>query len=80
MDAVGEVLRYTGHKARVVVRPEMPTGPLNRVAENRLAKQLIGWEPRAPFIEGLHRTIDWYFANKDRERVRAILSRVLTER
>src|SRR3990170_2641771 len=34
MDAVEEVLRYTGHKARVVTRPDMPTGPLNRVAEN----------------------------------------------
>ena len=80
MDAVEEVLRYTGHKARVVVQPEMPTGPLNRVAENRLARQLLGWEPRTPFMEGLHQTIDWYFAGKDRERVRAILGRMLTER
>ncbi len=80
MDAVEEVLRYTGHKARVVVQPEMPTGPLNRVAENRLARQLLGWEPRTPFMKGLHQTIDWYFAGKDRERVRAILGRMLTER
>ena len=79
-DAVEEVLRYTGHKARVVTRPDMPTGPLNRVAENRLARQLLGWEPRTPFMEGLHQTIDWYFAGKDRERVRAILGRMLTER
>lgn len=80
MDAAKEVLRYTGHKARVVARPDMPTGPLNRVAENRLAKQLLGWEPRVPFIEGLHQTIDWYFAHKDRERVRSVLGRMLTER
>jgi len=79
-DAVEEVLRYTGHKARVVTRPDMPTGPLNRVAENRLARQLLGWEPKVPFSEGLHRTIDWYFAGKDRERVRTILGRMLTER
>lgn len=80
MDAVEEVLRYTGHRARVMVQPEMPTGPLNRVAENRLARQLLGWEPRTPFMKGLHQTIDWYFAGKDRERVRAILGRMLTER
>ena len=80
MDSVEEVLRYPGHKARVVVQPEMPTGPLNRVAENRLARQLLGWEPRTPFMKGLHQTIDWYFADKDRERVRAILGRMLTER
>jgi hypothetical protein len=30
----------------------MPTGPLNRVAENKLAKKLFGWEPKVPFIKG----------------------------
>lgn len=80
MDAVEEVLRYTGHQARIVTRPEMPTGPLNRVAENRLAQRLLGWKPKVLFSEGLRRTIDWYFATKDREQVRAILRRMLTER
>jgi hypothetical protein len=32
------------------------------------------------FIKGLHRTIDWYFATKNREEVKAILGRMLTER
>lgn len=80
MEAVEEVLRYTGHKARIVTRPEMPTGPLNRVAENKLAMKLLGWKPKVPFIEGLHRTIDWYFAHKNREQVRAVLGKMLTER
>jgi nucleoside-diphosphate-sugar epimerase len=80
MDAVDEVLRYTGHKAKIVTRPEMPTGPLNRVADNRLAKQLLGWEPGVKFMDGLHRTIDWYYANKDREQVKSILRRMLIER
>ena len=34
LDAVQEVLRYTGHTARIDLHPEMPTGPLNRVADN----------------------------------------------
>jgi len=80
IDAVHEVLRYTGHKAKIELHPEMPTGPLNRVADNSLAKRLLGWEPEVLFIEGLHRTIDWYFANKDRKQVAAILNRMLTER
>lgn len=80
IDAVKEILRYTGHKAKIVTRPEMPTGPLNRVADNRLAKKLLGWQPKVGFTEGSHRTIDWYFANKDREQVRSILGRILTER
>jgi nucleoside-diphosphate-sugar epimerase len=80
IDAVKMVLEYTGHKAEIVFRPDMPTGPLNRVADNSLAKKLLGWEPQVPFREGLKRTIDWYFATKDREQVRKILGRMLTER
>jgi nucleoside-diphosphate-sugar epimerase len=80
IDAVRMVLEYTGHKAEIVFRPDMPTGPLNRVADNSLARKLLGWEPQVPFREGLKRTIDWYFATKDREQVRKILGRMLTER
>lgn len=80
IDAVKMVLEYTGHKAEIKLLPNMPTGPLNRVADNSLAKKLLDWEPRVPFREGLKRTIDWYFATKDREQVRRILDRMLTER
>ncbi len=80
IDAVKMVLEYTGHKAEIVFRPDMPTGPLNRVADNSLARKLLGWEPMVLFREGLKRTIDWYFATKDREQVRNILERMLTER
>jgi nucleoside-diphosphate-sugar epimerase len=80
MDAVQEVLRYTGHKAKIVTRPEMPTGPLNRVADNRLAKRLLGWEPQTRFMDGLHHTIDWYFANKNRDEVKSMLHKMLSER
>jgi len=80
IDAVKMVLEYTGHQAEIRLRPDMPTGPLNRVADNSLAKKLLGWEPQVPFREGLKRTIDWYFATKDREQVRRILDRMLTER
>jgi nucleoside-diphosphate-sugar epimerase len=80
IDAVHEVLRYTGHKAEIKLLPNMPTGPLNRVADNSLAKKLLGWEPEVKFMDGLHRTIDWYSASKDRDQVRSILDRGLTER
>lgn len=80
IDAVREVLRYTGHVADIKFLPNMPTGPLNRVADNRLAKHRLGWEPRTNFYTGLHRTIDWYFATKDRQQVRSYFRRMLTER
>lgn len=80
IDAVHEVLRCTGHRAEIELHPEMPTGPMNRVADNSLAKQLLGWEPEVRFMEGLRRTIDWYFSTKDRGKVSAVLEERLTER
>jgi nucleoside-diphosphate-sugar epimerase len=80
IDAAKMVLDYTGHGADIRLLPDMPTGPLNRVADNSLAKELLGWEPRVSFREGLRRTVDWYFANKDRKQVQEILDRMLTER
>jgi nucleoside-diphosphate-sugar epimerase len=80
IDAVKMVLEYTGHQAEIRLRPDMPTGPLNRVADNSLAQKLLGWKPQVPFREGLRRTIDWYFSTKDREQVRTILDRMLVER
>lgn len=80
LEAVQEVLQYTRHQAKLEFHPEMPTGPLNRVADNGMAKKLLGWEPKVSFQEGLHRTIDWYFSTKDPARVRAPLERLLTER
>ena len=80
IDAVHEVMRYTGHNAKIELHPEMPTGPMNRVADNSLAKKLLGWEPKVRFIDGLHMTIDWYFANKDVNEVKADFERKLVER
>jgi len=80
IDAAREVLRCTGHDAAIELHPEMPTGPLNRVADNSLAKKLLRWEPKVKFMDGLRRTIDWYFSSKDRELVAAGLSTRLTER
>jgi nucleoside-diphosphate-sugar epimerase len=79
IDAVHRVLERTGHKPKIRLRPEMPTGPLNRVADNALAKTLLGWEPRVKFIDGLHQTINWYFSTQDPRRLKD-LDRLLTER
>jgi hypothetical protein len=59
----------TGHRAPIVARPQMPIGPLNRVADSSRARRMLGWAPRTPFKEGLRRTIDWYFSAKDRGEV-----------
>ncbi|MGH9740626.1 MAG: NAD-dependent epimerase/dehydratase family protein [Candidatus Acidiferrales bacterium] len=80
IDAARMVLEFSGHKAEIRLRPDMPTGPLNRVADNRLAKQLLGWEPKIPFREGLKKTMDWYFADRKKDDVRETLDSMLTAR
>jgi len=80
IDAVHEILRYTGHNPDILLRPDMPTGPLNRVADNSLARTLLDWEPQMMFMDGLHQTIDWYYATKNRTEVSASLNLALTER
>ena len=79
-DAVHEVLSYTGHDAKIDLHPEMPTGPMNRVADNALASRLLDWSPQVNFVDGLHRTIEWYFSTKDRDKISAVLEERLTER
>ena len=80
LDAVKMVCDFTNYKVEIKFRPDMPTGPLNRVADNSLAKKLLGWEAKVPFREGLKRTIDWYNANKNPDEVKRIFARMLTER
>ncbi|MFZ0979241.1 MAG: NAD-dependent epimerase/dehydratase family protein [Candidatus Acidiferrales bacterium] len=80
IDAAHLVLEYSGHKAQIRLLPDMPTGPVNRVADNKLAKQLLDWEPKTPFREGLRKTMDWYFANHQRAAVVGVLDKMLTAR
>ena len=79
-DAAQMVLDNAGLKAQIRLRPEMPTGPVNRVADNALAKKLLGWEPKTSFRDGLKKTMDWYFGTKEREQVRGVLDKMLTAR
>jgi nucleoside-diphosphate-sugar epimerase len=79
-DAARMVLEFAGCRSEIRFQPDMPTGPANRVADNKLAKKLLGWEPKTPFREGLRKTMDWYFASKQKEEVRGVLEKMLTAR
>jgi nucleoside-diphosphate-sugar epimerase len=80
VDAAAMILLRMGVEVPLKFLPHMPTGPYNRVAANRLAKELIGWEPRVPFREGIVKTIDWYVNNRNPDEVRSQLQSMLTER
>jgi nucleoside-diphosphate-sugar epimerase len=80
IDAVHKILSIIGYKPKIEAHPEMPTGPLNRVADNSLAERLLGWKPQTMFEEGLQRTMDWYASCRDQSRAAAALDRLLIER
>ena len=80
VDAAAMILRRMGVEVPLKFLPDMPTGPYNRVAANQFAKELIGWEPRIPFREGIVKTIDWYVNNRNPDEVRSQLQSMLTER
>lgn len=80
IDAVNEILRYMGLQPEIKFRPDMPVGPLNRVADNARAKELLGWEPKTLFLDGVHKTIDWYRSTKDAQTVKDMLDHKLTGR
>lgn len=74
LDAAKMALEFAGRKAQIRLRPDMPTGPSNRVADNALAKKLLGWEPKTMFRDGMKKTMDWYFGTKKQDDVRRILA------
>lgn len=80
LDAVHEILRYTGHQADIKLLTHMPTGPLNRVASNKLAYDLLGWKPEVKFVDGLQKTIDWYYRTKNSESLELSFDHKLLER
>lgn len=79
-DAVRLVLDLIGHQPEIHLRHDMPTGPMNRVADPSLAEQLLDWTPHVRFADGLRATIDWYVQTHRRDQVAARLPHALTER
>jgi nucleoside-diphosphate-sugar epimerase len=57
-----------------------PQGVASRAADLTRAKRILGREPKVSYTEGFKRTIEWYFANKNENEVKANLSKLLLER
>lgn len=79
-DAAAMILSQMGVEVPLRFLPNMPTGPYNRVASNRLAKELLEWEPRVPFSKGVKKTIEWYIQNRNPAELRHRLNDFLTAR
>jgi nucleoside-diphosphate-sugar epimerase len=79
-DCAKQVIDTLNPGASIKLLLDKPTGPLNRVASNALAKELLGWSPQTIFTEGLQKTIDWYVHSKTTEQASSDLSRKLVGR
>jgi nucleoside-diphosphate-sugar epimerase len=80
VECARQVLAYMGRDPGLAFDPSKPTGPYNRVCDLSLCRELLDWEPRVSFRDGLHATIDWYLGTHDAETVRPGLDRMLVER
>jgi nucleoside-diphosphate-sugar epimerase len=80
VDAVRLVLTLSGKNPRLTFDPSKPTGPYNRSCDNRLSRELLGWEPTISLDEGLRRTIDWYHSSHEPSEVESFLEHRLLER
>lgn len=71
-DLAALIANLCGSEAQVeaVAKRQRPTkSEVDRLlADNGLAKQLLGWEPKVTLEEGLQRTIDWVRDNLERYR------------
>lgn len=73
-ELVAKIANIIGKDVQVEVAKERVRPKLSEVmmlkADNRLAKKLIGWQPKTGLDEGLEMTVDWFRANIDEIRRR----------
>jgi len=54
------VIRLTGSRSKIELRPLPQDDPLQRCPDISLAKRELGWGPTVPLEDGLRRTIDYF--------------------
>lgn len=55
-----EIIKLTGSKSKVVFKPLPEDDPKVRQPDITRAREILGWEPKVPRIEGLKRTIGYF--------------------
>jgi len=80
-DASEQVFEIIGWRPKKIVHDlTKPQGVASRAADLTRAKRILGFKPAVSYREGFKRTIEWYFASKKREEVKAKLDSLLMER
>ncbi len=55
-----EIIRATGSRSRIVLRPLPQDDPRQRRPDISKARKLLDWEPQVSLAEGLHKTIEYF--------------------
>jgi len=64
-DLIALIERKVGQKALVEFHPAAKADMKANLADVSKAGMLLGWEPSVGLEEGISRTIDWYYANRE---------------
>jgi UDP-glucuronate 4-epimerase len=62
---IEQIAELTGKKPRIESRPVHPADVPTTWADVSKAARLLDWRPTVAIEEGLRRSVDWYFANRD---------------
>jgi UDP-glucuronate decarboxylase len=54
------VIRLTGSRSQLVSRPLPADDPMQRCPDITVAKDILGWQPKVNFEDGLTRTIAYF--------------------
>src|SRR5438105_11892825 len=61
-DVVNRIVRATGRELHIVHDLSGPTIRTSFALDSRRAKQVLDWEPKVSFDDGVRRTVDWWRA------------------
>ncbi len=62
---IDEIARLLGKKVSIEYRPAHPADVPSTRADVSKAARLLGWRPEVDIDEGLRRSVEWYFANRE---------------
>lgn len=68
LDTVLQAFGHTRASWTIVQKPELSGDQFRVEADNRRARELLGWAPRVSFAEGMRATIAWARAEHGRDR------------
>ncbi len=71
LECAREVQALVGSNCEIVFRPLPQDDPKQRRPDITKAKRLLGWEPKVPLREGLRRSMEYFVACVEAERISA---------